>query len=159
MIANIGDAAALEECIATLDRRIKEQGFERKQVPMVIQPMVRSQFELILGVTHEPGLGHFLVAGFGGIHTEALDEVTLISIPASDEDIRRKLAGSKVGRVLSRLKGANDPLALTVNALVALQAVIATSGDLVELIDVNPFLIGEKCIAVDALIVPRAPAT
>ena len=159
VIANIGDAAALEDCIATLDRRIKEQGFERKQVPMVIQPMIRSQFELILGVTYEPGLGHFLVAGFGGIHTEALDEVTLIPVPASDEDIRSKLAGSKVGRVLARLKGASDPFALTVSALAALQAVIAAAGDLVESIDVNPFLIGEKCIAVDALIVPRASVT
>ena len=61
--------------------------------------------------------------------------------------------------MLSRLKGANDPLALTVNVLVALQAVIATSGDLVESIDVNPFLIGETCIAVDALIVPRSSQT
>ena len=121
--------------------------------------MVRAQLELILGVTHEPGLGHFLVAGFGGIHTEALDEVTLISIPASDEDIRRKLAGSKVGRLLSRLKGVNDPLALTVGALGALQAVIIASADLIESIDVNPFLIGETCIAVDALIVPRAPGS
>lgn len=158
VIANIGDAAAMEKCIATLDRRIKAQGFEREQVPVVIQPMIRSQFELILGVTHEPGLGHFLVTGFGGIHTEALDEVTLISIPASQDDIRSKLAGSKIGRVLSRLKGDKDPLALTVNALVALQAVATASGDLIESIDVNPFLIGEKCIAVDALIVPRAPA-
>ena len=43
---------------------------------------------------------------------EALDEVTLISIPASDEGIQRTLAASKVGRVLSRLKGADDALLL-----------------------------------------------
>ena len=82
----------------------------------------------------------------------------LFRFPLRTKKSESKLAGSKVGRVLSRLKGDNDPLALTVSALVALQAVIAASDDLVESIDVNPFLIGEKCIAVDALIVPRAPA-
>ena len=67
VIANIGDAGTLQTSLATLDQRIQQQGFDRNQVPIVIQPMIRSQLELIIGVSHEPGLGHFLVAGLGGI--------------------------------------------------------------------------------------------
>ena len=156
VIANIGDAGTLQTSLATLDQRIRQQGFDRNQVPIVIQPMIRSQLELIIGVSHEPGLGHFLVAGLGGIHTEAFDEVALIAVPSSEEQIRSRLAASRVGRILSGLKGQPDALSRTVSALAALQAIITSSGDLVESIDVNPFLIGNECIAVDALIVPRA---
>jgi acetate---CoA ligase (ADP-forming) len=155
VIANINDADTLQKSLALLDQRIAQQGFDRAQVPIVIQPMIRSQLELIIGVSHELGLGHFLVAGLGGIHAEALDEVTLIALPSSEQQIRGKLEASKVGRVLSRLKGDYDALSRTVSALVALQTIITTAADLVESIDVNPFLVGEQCIAVDALIVPR----
>jgi acyl-CoA synthetase (NDP forming) len=159
VIANIGDPNALKAAIATLDERMTRQGFERDQVAIVVQPMIRSDVELIIGVSHEQGLGHFLIAGFGGIHTEAFDEATLIAIPSSEHEIRSRLAASRVGRLLSHLKGNNDALSRTVDALVALQLVIITAGDLVESIDVNPFLVGERCMAVDALIIPRAAHT
>jgi acyl-CoA synthetase (NDP forming) len=159
VIANIRDPDALQAAIATLEERIARQGFERDQVGIVVQPMVQSEVELIIGVSHEQGLGHFLVAGFGGVHTEAFDEVTLIAIPSSEQEIRSRLTASRIGRLLSHLKGDDDALSRTVGALVALQLVIIAAGDLVESIDVNPFLVGERCMAVDALIVPRSRHT
>jgi acyl-CoA synthetase (NDP forming) len=156
VIAGIQDVKELREALAMLNERISQQGFERKCVEIVVQKMIRSQFELILGVSHEPGLGHFLLAGFGGIYAEAFNEAVLFAIPSSKADIRAKLERSRIGRILTCVKGCEDAIGRTVDVLMALQAIVATSGDIIESIDVNPFLIGGQCVAVDALIVPRA---
>jgi acyl-CoA synthetase (NDP forming) len=156
VITGIQDIKELREALATLDDRIARQGFARRDVDIVIQKMIRSQFELILGVSHEPGLGHFLLAGFGGIYAEAFDEAVLFAVPSSKAGIRARLGRSRIGRVLACVKGREDALSQTVDVLMALQAIVATSSDLIGSIDVNPFLIGGQCIAVDALIVPRA---
>jgi acyl-CoA synthetase (NDP forming) len=156
VITGIQDVKELGEALAKLDERIVQQGFERKRVEVVVQKMIRSQFELILGVSHQPGLGHFLLAGFGGIYAEAFDEAVLFAIPSSEAAIRAKLERSRVGRVLSCVRGLDDALGRTVEVLMALQDIVSASGDLIESIDVNPFLIGGQCIAVDALIVPRS---
>ena len=158
VITGIQDVKELREALAMLNERIAQQGFERKCVEVVVQKMIRSQFELILGVSHQPGLGHFLLAGFGGIYAEAFDEAVLFAIPSSEAGIRARLERSRIGRVLTCVKGREDALSRTVEVLMALQATVATSGDIIESIDVNPFLIGGQCIAVDALIVPRARA-
>lgn len=155
VVAGISHADALRASYATLQQRLSEQGYERSQVPMILQPMIRSQVELIIGVSHEPGLGHFLVVGLGGINTEAFDEVTLIAIPTSADDIRRRIEASVVGRIVSRLKSHSGAFDRLVQAVAALQQVVIAGGDAIESIDVNPFLIGEQCIAVDALIVLR----
>ncbi|MCC6888286.1 MAG: acetate--CoA ligase family protein [Hyphomicrobiales bacterium] len=155
VIAGISNAQALKTSLATLEERIARSGFNRADVPIVLQPMIRAQVELILGVNYEPGLGHFLVAGLGGIYTEAFDEVTLFAFPSPTEQIQMRLAASRVGRILSHLKGSPDALRQTVQALAALQVTVAAAGDMIDSIDVNPFLVGDHCIAVDALIVPK----
>lgn len=155
VVTDIRDEASLLRAVETLEARIAEQGFDRRQVALIIQPMVRSQLELIMGVSCEPGLGHFLLIGLGGIYTEAFDEATLFSIPSSEQQIRERLEASRIGRVLAHMKPEHSVVSKTVDALLALQNIIVACGPLLHSVDVNPFLVGEHCLAVDALIVPE----
>jgi hypothetical protein len=142
-----------------LEERIKAAGHTRADVQIILQPMMAARCEIILGVSNEDPLGHFLVAGLGGIYTEILDEVLLLPIPVARCVIRDRLAGSKLGRLVKHI-GGDGALDQVTAALAALQALIQAQGDKIESIDVNPLLVGEKsCIAVDALIVPRASAS
>jgi hypothetical protein len=155
VIAGLNDEATLAKAYATLDERIAKAGHTRADVQVIVQPMMAAKAEIILGVSNEDPLGHFLVAGLGGIYTEILDEVLLLPIPVARATIRERLAASKLGRLVKHI-GGDSGLDQVTAALAALQGLIQVHGDKIESIDVNPLLVGEKsCIAVDALIVPR----
>ncbi len=153
VIVGVSDKPALKSAYDTLQQRLSQQGYERSQAPIILQPMIGSQVELIVGVSREPGLGHFLVAGLGGIYTEAYDEVTLVAIPASADEIRRRIEASTVGRIVLHLKTPGHALDQLVQALLGLQQIVMAGGAHVESIDVNPFLMGKQCVAVDALVI------
>jgi hypothetical protein len=123
---------------------------------VVIQPMIRGELEAIAGTTIADGVGPVLLAGLGGIHAEALRDVTMWPIPTDRATIEQRLRASALGRVLhgSRWKYPEAIPAL-VDLLVALQTVAVSLGDRLHAIDVNPVILGAHgAIAVDALVIP-----
>ncbi len=146
----IADADALRRHFQAIERNLAAHGHARDAVTFIVQPMRRGEAEFIIGVSHEKPLGHFLVAGWGGVHAEALDQVSLLAIPAGAAAIRTWLEASPLARLLARL-AAMDAVAA---ALAGLDALVAGSGGLIQSIDVNPLLVGRGfCVGVDALIV------
>ena len=136
----ISDAAALERAFDSMSSRMKEKA------PFLVQPMVSASAELIVGVSREAPLGHFLVFGLGGVHAEALDQASLLPVPAAPAAIRACIAASP----LARIAPAED----LARILEGLQALVLDHADRIDSIDVNPLLVtGERCVAVDALIV------
>jgi acyl-CoA synthetase (NDP forming) len=164
VLAGIADEAALQSAYARLESAIEANGFKRAAVPFILQPMKASKAELIVGVSWEPPLGHFLVAGLGGIYTEALDESRLFPIPVGAAAMRKRLCDTRLGRLLvamdaGRGKGAPSVLEGVLDSLQALQRLILAHGERIESIDVNPLLAGDSgCVAVDALLVLKDAA-
>jgi acyl-CoA synthetase (NDP forming) len=161
--ANIFDAATLSKAYRRLERRITDLGHLRTEVTLLVQPMIASMAELIIGISSEPSLGLFLVAGLGGIHAEELDEAVLIAIPASREAIVSSIASSVVGRILARVSkdsGRDDIVGRLVDAMQALQRIATLYPDLIESVDINPLLLTPTGFtAVDALVVVAAEAS
>jgi acyl-CoA synthetase (NDP forming) len=151
------EAAAL--AFERLAARVAAAGCAPSQVEYLLQPMHPAELELILGVSHEPGLGHFLVFGLGGIHAEVFDRVELLALPVSPLRLRERLLASPVARLLRAV----DPglsagwLAEVEGALLALQRLMQVAGERIDSVDVNPLRVGaDGCLAVDALVVLRA---
>jgi acyl-CoA synthetase (NDP forming) len=157
VIVGIATPEALAAAYAALEARVAAAGFARADVPFIVQPLLRGEVELIAGVSREAALGHFLVFGFGGVHAEAFDDVTLLPIPVAVERIGTCIAASRVGRVLRAVE--RQPGALTgalASVLAGLQRFVIEHGDRVASVDVNPLLASrDALIAVDALVVPQ----
>ena len=156
------DAVTLRQAYERMDARVRALGLAADRTQFLLQPMLSSRAELIIGTTHEPPLGHFLIAGLGGIHAELIDS----GAPAAGADgaraNHRRIVGSKLGALLARLdrpaRSTDSILDEVVDALVALQTLVASCGELIKSIDVNPLLVGDaRCAAVDALIVLNEP--
>jgi acyl-CoA synthetase (NDP forming) len=146
---------ALDDAFARLEDRVAAAGYRRDQVTFVLQAMIPAAAELIVGVSWEEPLGHFLVVGFGGVHAEVLDEVMLLPVPVSPATIRSRVAGSRIGRLVQRIGGA-AAVTTVLETLDKLQRLVSAHADDILSIDINPLLVGETgCMAVDALIVPK----
>ena len=151
----IASPKALSDAIRNIKSALKANKLGPQKTPLILQPMISAKAELILGVTREVGLGHFLIVGLGGIYAEALDETLLLPVPSSPDVMRSKIAASRLGRLIASIdRDGGSIMDSVTDALNALQGLIAAHGDVVEAVDINPFLIGPaRCVAVDALVV------
>jgi acyl-CoA synthetase (NDP forming) len=133
--------------------------FEARLGPQVlVQQMVPSGTELILGIVNDPQFGPMLTLGTGGIFVEVLKDVSMLTLPTRPEIVHATLMRLR-GAAL--LKGARGRPPADVSAVVGAAMGLATlAGDLGEWIaeiDVNPLIaLPDRAVVVDALIVPKA---
>jgi hypothetical protein len=96
------------------------------------------------------------VLGLGGIWTEALKDVRLISVDSDEDTVAAELARLKGAALLAGMRGA-PPLDLRAVAKVALALgnLMRAHPDLIE-IEINPLAVYPAgALALDALIVTR----
>lgn len=148
---NLADDSAVRAAYADLSQRL---GKRVLVAPMVTTPGV----ELLLGMIHDAQFGPVVLLGFGGIHVEALADVTY-ALPPFDTATARRLLESLRLRALLTSKRHAQPLAIEDFCAVAsrFSAAVAALGDALEEMDLNPVIVhGTGCRIVDALVVPRA---
>lgn len=121
---------------------------------LLVQQMVRGQREVLLGLTRDVQFGPCVTFGLGGIFTEVMADIALRVAPFDTKEARRMIEETKTFRLLQAFRGmpAVD-FDLLSNALVALGK-IGLENPMVKEIDINPVIIvGNRPVAVDALIV------
>ena len=186
VLPRLADGEAVERAFHSLQARAAALGHGVDELTCLVQPMLPADYELILGVSREGDLGHFLVAGLGGIYSEILDEVLLFPLGLTKERLASELAASRLGRIAAQRQGHGEDSAPAhghghdhhhdhghghgescavavpvldqiVEILARLQDLVSESGNTIDSIDLNPMLVREgACIAVDALVVLRS---
>jgi len=156
---NIDSDAALHDAFELQARRAEALA-QGGRTQWLLQPMVRGELELIAGISAEPGLGHFLLWGLGGVHAEVFDQVDLLALPTTREALVARLESSRVGRLVAAIDPSGGAIGTLANALESLGALVAAHGDLITSIDVNPMLVtGRSVLAVDALVITAGTAS
>jgi acetyltransferase len=149
----IADMAAFHQAHEKLRERMTTMNADGV---LIVQPMLASRLELIVGISREARLGHFLVIGIGGVHAEAFDEVLLLPAVLAREELCRRIAGSRFGRLLASFEapGRASLREQLLGVLAALQDLVRASGE-IESAELNPLLVTSDgaLLAVDALIV------
>lgn len=147
VILNIKDAAQLTEAFRRLIQLPGALG-------VLLYPMLKGDFELILGLSRDRQFGPVVVCGLGGIYTEILRDVALRIAPVSREEAETMLRQLRAYPILSGARG-KQPLDLE-----ALARLISNFSQLpflypdLEEADINPlFVSGAEFIAVDARII------
>ncbi|MDA0220451.1 MAG: acetate--CoA ligase family protein, partial [Proteobacteria bacterium] len=127
----------------------------------MLSPMAPRGVEMSLGIVADPQFGPLVMVGSGGILVELLADRRVILPPCSDGDARRHIDRLKARRLLDGMRGqpAADVAALA-RAVAALSVLAGEVGDLIAGLDINPVIVGAtRCVAVDALVIPRTPQT
>ena len=157
----VGPANAAAEHDGLIERARFHDGYAEIRGTLVA-PMV-SGVECIIGMRRDPIFGPVVMVGSGGVLAELIDDVAFRKAPIDHAEAKMMIAELRGARVLEGVRGRPrcdvDALA---DAIAALSRFAAAHGEVVESVDVNPFVVlpeGEGGVAVDALIVARiAPA-
>jgi len=126
---------------------------------ILVQPMVPRGVEIVVGARTDPLFGPVVLVGLGGVLVEVLRDTALAPAPVGPAEARAMLRRLRGARLLD---GFRDLPSVDVDRLAEIVSRVsmfaADQAELVAEMDINPLIAsGEKIVAVDALIRPRAP--
>ncbi len=137
---------------------------DRIGFPVVVQPMLRGNAELLAGVVEDPVFGPLVAFGPGGRLAELIGEAGFAIVPLTDADADELVLAGRAAVLVHGFRGAppSDPAALA-ELLLRLSRLADDLPEVAEL-DLNPVLgLAEGCVVVDARVrvatrepVPRA---
>ena len=154
VIVGIADDAVLRAQWSVLQTNIARAKPGLALDGVLIEGMAKPGLEMIVGARRDPEWGPVLVIGLGGIWTEALKDVVLLSPDAGEEEIVAALGTLKGAALLDGLRGAppNDKRAIA-QVGVKLGALMRAAPDLLD-IEINPLVAyPEGALALDALMI------
>lgn len=124
---------------------------------ILVQEMVESGIEIIIGITNDDQFGPMLLVGLGGVFVEVFKDTTLYPLPINHDEAIMMLKKLKSFKLLNGYRGSEpcdiDALA---DMMVKLGKYAYENKDEVKEIDLNPVFVypkGKGVCAVDALIV------
>jgi acetyltransferase len=130
--------------------------FETKPESFLVQPMLKGDLELIVGITRDSQFGPAAMLGLGGVWAEIYKDVVFRMVPLNKDEILEMVSDLKGQALLKGYRG-SKPVNMESLAdwLIKLGGLVLKFEKIKE-IDVNPLLIvnGEP-VAVDATIIFR----
>ena len=145
---NLADAEAVEQAARTMTERI-----DARDLRFFVQQFVPGGREVILGAKAEPGMGHLIMFGLGGIFVDVLKDVVFNLTPVSDAEAREMVDGIQASALLDGVRGEKpvDKAAL-IDLIQRLSQLVNDFPQIKEL-DLNPVMAFENgALAVDARI-------
>ncbi|MCO6188490.1 acetate--CoA ligase family protein [Rhizobium sp. L1K21] len=124
---------------------------------LLVAPMTCGVAEVVIGVQHDSAFGPVVMFGMGGVHVEALRDVTFRAAPVSEDEALRMIGEIRALRLLTEPRGAQPADLPALARLIAqVSRFAAANADGIETLDLNPVIVGaqgEGAIIVDALLV------
>jgi acetyltransferase len=97
---NLGDGQAVKAAVQQMQAAISAPDLR-----FFVQEFIPGGLEVILGAKVEPGLGHLIMFGLGGIFVEVIKDVVFNLTPVSDAEAERMLDGIKAAALLKGVRG------------------------------------------------------
>jgi acetate---CoA ligase (ADP-forming) len=145
VVLNVSDEATV---ISEFERMIKI----KDTTAVLIQPML-SGTQIFAGAKAEPGFGHMILCGLGGIFIEVLKDVSSSLAPVSHDEALMMIQSLKSYKILEGIRGQEGVnIQSFTDVIVRLSALCIAAPELAEM-DINPLLGNKKgVVAVDARI-------
>ena len=157
VILNLNSAADVKAAWSQIEKNLASHGVKETIDGMLVVKQVKGNLELVFGLNRDAEVGSVVMAGMGGVWLELIKDVAFSIPPISDEKARDMIAQTHAGRLLQGYRGSSAlDVDAVVKAIVALGRIATDLGDVVQSIDVNPFMVmpnGQGGMALDALVV------
>jgi acyl-CoA synthetase (NDP forming) len=121
---------------------------------VLIEAMGQSGVELIIGGRHDPEWGPIVLAGFGGVQAEILQDVRLLVPDLPVEAIVDELYRLKSGALLRGFRGSPPLDVVAVAQIIRRVGALLRAQPSIQEIDLNPVVVypvGKGAVALDAL--------
>jgi acetyltransferase len=130
-----------------------EKTFEAKDLRFFVQKYLPGGMEVIAGAKAEPGLGHLVMFGLGGIYVEILEDVVFKLSPVTTVEAREMLSSIKAASLLDGVRGQEGVDKAGIVEIILRLSQLVTEQPVIQEIDLNPIIAyHDRVYAVDARI-------
>jgi acetyltransferase len=154
---NLATAREVEAAYARITKNLARHGFSQKLDGMLVARQISGGLELVLGLNRDPEVGLVAMAGSGGVLLELTRDVGFCAPPISRDKAINLLERTHAARLMRGYRGgpALDTNA-AIEALIALGRLAVDLGDVIQAVDINPFVVlPQGGMALDALVILR----
>ena len=155
VVINIKNELELQGAYAQIERTIERAGGNPDEEAGIVQKMVKSGQEVILGMTVDPKMGPVIMFGMGGKYVEVFKDVTTRIPPITDLGADEMIQSIHGYPLLTGVRGEKG-VALDVlrECLMRFSQMVMERDEILEL-DINPFILNpdpKDCAIVDVRI-------
>ncbi len=155
VLLGIDSDAALGEAWLTLHQNVSNAQPELVLQGVLVERMSEKGLELIVGAKRDPQWGPVVMAGFGGVLAELLQDVRLMPADLDRDGIELELAQLRCSAIFQGFRGAPAyDLAAATSVIEKVSCLMRAYPEIAE-IDINPLVVyenGKGAMALDALI-------
>ena len=145
---NIKDPAALGQIIDAMQSKLGDD------IRFFIQRFLPHHRELIIGAKAEPGVGHLIMFGLGGIFVEILKDVSFSISPVSNTEAQAMISGIRASALIDGFRGEKGINKTKTTEIIQRVSQLVTDFPMIRELDLNPLFSYENEIcAVDARII------
>jgi acetate---CoA ligase (ADP-forming) len=154
VILDLKTAKEVEQAFNDIREKLESKGRGQEMEGVILQPMVKSGIESIVGMTRD-AMGQLIMFGLGGIYTELLKDTVFRLYPLTDRDAAEMVHSLKTARIFDGFRGLNPSDTKSVEELLLrISRLVGDHPEIAEL-DLNPVKIfsqGEGYSVIDARI-------
>jgi acetyltransferase len=130
---------------------------------VLVQEMIQSGTEVMIGMSQDPQFGPTMAFGMGGIYVEILKDISLRIIPLSKFDAEQMVNEIKGYPILRGIRGKKrSDIEAIVDVLLRVARLVEDCRNSISEIDINPLTVfdeGQGVKALDALVVIKTPGS
>jgi acetyltransferase len=141
-----------DELIKTAEEMI--WNFSAKNIQLdsfLIQPFLKTKFELLVGAFRDPSFGPMIMFGSGGKYVEYIEDTVMRSAYLTDNDIDEMINSTKIGKIIQGVRGEEAADMKAIKSTIKNLAQMMVNHKEITEVDLNPLLItsDNKIFAVD----------
>jgi len=146
---NLKSREAVQSAVAKI-----ESEFKKVSLKFLVQKYISSGHEIIIGARAEPGLGHIVMFGLGGILVELLKDVAFELTPITDREAENLVSSIKAFPVIKGYRGKPGVDMSKIIEMILRISHLVSDHPYIKELDLNPLIVGEDFITtVDARII------
>jgi hypothetical protein len=157
VMIGIESDSALKASYKRLADNIKKAAPDLSTMRVLVQKMIPSNTELVLGALRDKSFGPTVMFGMGGIYVEALKMVGFRLSPISLDDARKLIRQTLPPALITGVRGRGPMNVDSIAGILVALGQLLEEQPQIEEVDFNPVLpYQDGCIAVDARIIISA---
>lgn len=143
------------DLIKTAEKMIWD--FSSKNIQLdkfLIQPYLKTKYELLVGAFRDPSFGPMVMFGSGGKYVEYLDDTVMRSAYLTENDIDEMINSTKIGKIIQGVRGEKGTDINAIKSAIKNLAQMMINHKEITEVDLNPLLVTSenKIFAVDVRI-------
>ena len=141
VVLNIKDKS---ELIKTADEMMKNFSEKNLQLELfLIQPFIKTKFELLVGGFRDPSFGPMVMFGSGGKYVEYIEDTAIRSAYMAEFDVDEIINNTKIGKIIRGVRG-ETPAGLNKikNTIKSVAQMMLNHNEITEC-DLNPLVVTE----------------